>query len=129
MMRAKAREAETLPLPTGIELVGPCHDLGSGYNAKLHETYLAVSKSGRPSLWAGGSLRTWICCSRLALPGPLSSFGTSYPVLAEGGRGLHPGICHLLRTVATTCVISGISVAEQAVRPPAESAPPLSKAA
>jgi len=127
-MRAKAREAETVTLPIGMNWWAPAMAWGAGYNAKLHETYLALSYEWQTFVGrrVAEDLRLLQQIGTARNPEQFWHVHTQFWQKAAQDYTQEYAV---IAKLAATCVISGISVAEQAVRTPPEAAPPLSKAA
>ena len=127
-MRAKAPEAETLTLPIGINWWAPAMTWGAGYNGKLHETYLALSNEWQAFVGrrVGEDLHL---LQQIGTARNAEQFWDVYTKFWQKAAEDYSHEYAVCAKLAATCVISGISAAEQAVRTSAESAPPLSKAA
>lgn len=127
-MRAKAREAETLPLPIGINWWAPTMTWGAGYNAKLHETYLALSNEWQA--FVGRRVAEDLhLLQQIGTARNPEQFWRVHTQFWQKAAEDYTQEYAVIAKLAATCVISGISVTEQAVRTPPEPAPPLPKAA
>lgn len=120
-MRAKAREAKIIALPMGLNWWVP---VGTGYNAKLHESYLALSNEWQAFV----GRRVGEDLHLLQQIGTAKSVDQYWDIYTKFWQKAAEDYTHEYAAIAKLAATSVISVAKQALRA-SDSAPHLSKAA